>query len=835
MKKIIVITIIIIVIFSSNIFASSWKETKYIEQVLDSTTESNISAAYSVGLPYPNIAFAYGGNTGLYYQYYDTALNEWKTNIIEKGENIGKHVSLQINSQGKPYICYFDENRQCLKYAYYDSIWNIRTLDEDPEAGRFSVMQLDKFQNPHISYYDAKKGELKYIYYNGTDWKKEIIDKAPYKMLGLYIGFKIDKENNRHISYYDATDDDLKYAYYDGYNWKIEIVDTTGITGLYTSLTLDKNNQPHMSYYSNGKLKYAYKDYWQWKQEIVDSTSGAGMYRSRIIVDDENTKHIFYYINEYDYNLVINRKIKYAYYKDGIWNFINIKSRIFYEYNNNLDFDVIEDTNNELWLFYSCKEYFPWRWEIHWVTKVIRPEFKIYKNWASKKILDKSLGWHTFDMDREGNPHIVYSYVYKYVYNDYNYDYIWNEELWHSWYNNINGWQKEKIEKIDKSYILSAYNPILQIDPSEQMHLVYYSHVSGNNFDSTYLTYAEKKGTTWEGIKIKENIDKRGGRINLFLKDDIPYISYYNSKLNVEVTYRDEQGLWQSYVYDTNYIADTLYGEASYFDFLIDNQNKRNLAYSQTYNLYYTIEENYDTWKTPFRVDRDLEPRIFVQNISLKIGENDKKHIVYKKYYDPTHEYPYRMYLSGIKDGYAWSIDGRNYWGRKDFGDYIYRLSILELTDQDEPCFIAHNGDEKLYFCHLTEDKWKREYIKDVGLFEGVHTSFKLYKNFPGFLIPIYDGNYNLGLEYCINFSLKISKREQIGRTVIFDCLIDGPKGIKVNEYQWNFEGSRGIQFRTNLPYASYTYPGSGTFNARVTAVMEDGARIIAFYNVKVE
>ncbi|MBI5417583.1 hypothetical protein HZA55_06510 [Candidatus Poribacteria bacterium] len=323
-----------------NLYAASWQATKYADQLIDTRDEFSISAAsYNPALPYPGMGVAYGGNTGLYYSYYDTSKSNWNITSVDTGDSIGRDVSLQIDIDGNPHISYINWNEQFLKYAYKDNEgWHIQILDKDPMVGRFSKLQLDKNKYPHIAYYDAKNGALKYMFFNGSLWKKEIIDIHDEKMVGLYISFKIDKSDNRHISYFDATDDDLKYAYYNGTNWQIEVVDSTDITGLYTYLALDKNNKPYISYYGNGVLKLAYKnELGNWKIEMVDRTFGAGMYISKIIIDEDFTKHLFYFNNESSQTI-------YAYKKQNLWNYTTITT------SNN--FDMVLDLNNEIRMFY---------------------------------------------------------------------------------------------------------------------------------------------------------------------------------------------------------------------------------------------------------------------------------------------------------------------------------------------------------------------------------------------------------------------------------------------------------------------------------------------------
>ncbi|MBI4650178.1 hypothetical protein HY745_02620, partial [Candidatus Desantisbacteria bacterium] len=216
---------------------------------------------------------------------------------------------------------------------------------------------------------------------------------------------------------------------------------------------------------------------------------------------------------------------------------------------------------------------------------------------------------------------------------------------------------------------------------------------------------------------------------------------------------------------------------------------------------------------------------------------NNNKHLVYRNsiYEDNSRR-------TKIIDKYVSSYDGDN-WGLKDISDSTYRLSSLELNDNDQPCFIAGNNNFKLYLHTLKEEGWKKEYIRDIGYSEGIDMSFRLYNDLPAFLIPLYKLNwdsyygwyYELGLDYCAKIFIKLKIREQLGQTIIFNVLTEMPKGIEIKKYLWNFEGTRGTQLITTEPYASYTYIKSAIYKARVIAVMEDDTRIAAFIDVNVQ
>jgi hypothetical protein len=211
----------------------------------------------SLSIVEESIGIAYYMNEMLNYYHLGTVhIVDWSST-----EDVGRWVSLALDSTGHPHISYCGDYAgsvcQELKYAYFDfDDWHVENVDTIGDVGRYTSMAVDDDNDPHISYHDESNGTVKYAYQDGSGWHLETVDDGTMSSLAL------DGGGYPHISYYDPDNDDLKYAYQDGAGWHLEAVDSEGNVGSEPSLTLDENGYPHISYVdkSNHLLKYAYQD-----------------------------------------------------------------------------------------------------------------------------------------------------------------------------------------------------------------------------------------------------------------------------------------------------------------------------------------------------------------------------------------------------------------------------------------------------------------------------------------------------------------------------------------------------------------------------------------------
>ena len=132
--------------------------------------------------------------------------------------------------------------------AFPERSWVIQTVDSAGTVGQYSAIDVDTECKPHISYYNATSRALKYAYNSGS-WSIFTVDAGA---VGKYTSIDLDYDDHPHISYSGdgeprtgLPDRYLKYAYYNG-GWTIRR--SPEKYALYTSIAVDSNKIAHMSY-----------------------------------------------------------------------------------------------------------------------------------------------------------------------------------------------------------------------------------------------------------------------------------------------------------------------------------------------------------------------------------------------------------------------------------------------------------------------------------------------------------------------------------------------------------------------------------------------------------
>ncbi|MHA2610372.1 MAG: PKD domain-containing protein [bacterium JZ-2024 1] len=191
----------------------------------------------------------------------------------------GESCFVDTNSQGYPYIGYFDDNNDRHQLVFWDgSTWLREEIDAvSPtfgEAENLLELQFDRDDNLHISY--ATGGALAYRKRNadGTWDDPQTIHSGTN--VGQYNSIGVDSNGKVHIGYYHGGLERLYYATNESGYWQIANADPTFQAGKYASLAF-KNNLPSITHwwYKDGELselRMAVRggQPWQWSTFIID-------------------------------------------------------------------------------------------------------------------------------------------------------------------------------------------------------------------------------------------------------------------------------------------------------------------------------------------------------------------------------------------------------------------------------------------------------------------------------------------------------------------------------------------------------------------------------------
>ena len=196
--------------------------------------------------------------------------NSWTTESVDdpSGADVGKDLSMAMDSDGKISIAYYDATNKDLKLASGKSgSWSVKTLDSKGDTGQYSSLALDAAGNVSISYYNATQTALYFISKNsGTavsqlgvaaGWTRSTVDNSGN--VGMYSSLDFDSADNPYISYYDSDRRALLLATQESGVWQNAILDDDSEgTGLWTSLDIDSTDWVRVAYItvSNGNLQF---------------------------------------------------------------------------------------------------------------------------------------------------------------------------------------------------------------------------------------------------------------------------------------------------------------------------------------------------------------------------------------------------------------------------------------------------------------------------------------------------------------------------------------------------------------------------------------------------
>jgi hypothetical protein len=267
--------------------------TTWETSIVDPTGDTATSIALdSTGTP----VIAYQDCITYCLQYARPVGTTWQIETVDPACLYSGGIGLVIDSTDEPHIAYIDMSdpfNSVLKYAVHsDSGWSIEIVSEEC-FGAFSAvasLQLNSDGTPYISYYNEDTNSLVCTKKDGAGWTEETVASGDAE----YPSLKLNSAGNPCISY--LMDNGLYYAYFESGSWHREVVDSTINMGYTAPLFLDIAGYPHIAYYDhvNADLKYAVYDGTIWQKEVVDATGDVGPYAS-LALDNSGYPYISYY------------------------------------------------------------------------------------------------------------------------------------------------------------------------------------------------------------------------------------------------------------------------------------------------------------------------------------------------------------------------------------------------------------------------------------------------------------------------------------------------------------------------------------------------------------
>jgi len=223
----------------------------------------------------------------LKYAWRDVSTGEWSAPIAvdASSSEVGRYVSMAIDSNGYVGLAYYDAYNANLKYAHYNgSSWDVETVQSSGKTGLYPSLAFDADDTASIAYYKSTGGYLMFATQSGPGWSLTALD-GQVDDIGRFPSLAMNPGTGRwSVAYEDTTGGTFKYAEQTGGGgWTVSTFDSATINGGgYISLAFDGSNEACVSYYDayNADLKFARRSGGNWTAETVASKNSQGLYTS---------------------------------------------------------------------------------------------------------------------------------------------------------------------------------------------------------------------------------------------------------------------------------------------------------------------------------------------------------------------------------------------------------------------------------------------------------------------------------------------------------------------------------------------------------------------------
>jgi hypothetical protein len=226
----------------------------------------------------------FGSAAGVEYGFFDGT--EWTKDSIDAGPASYEYSTcIQVDSEGKPHLVFYDDFGDNLVYAHQQNeAWENFTIAN--KGGMFASMVLDENDEPHITYYEQLVGDVglvRYVRRVDEEWVSEVIDELENVPLGFtgarnMTALAMNSDGQLQVCYGDRKV--VKYATLWEGNWQTEfVVDHTAtdtLLGAQVDLAIDSRGGAHITFFTlenefpvSGTIQYGVKRFFSSQQEVT--------------------------------------------------------------------------------------------------------------------------------------------------------------------------------------------------------------------------------------------------------------------------------------------------------------------------------------------------------------------------------------------------------------------------------------------------------------------------------------------------------------------------------------------------------------------------------------